>query len=239
MLRSIRPLDIAVWAPYIVLAIIHVTALTLQSPLAAPTKLTLMPLLALPVLAAAPRLRPRGTIALLGAALLFSWLGDGAGTFFPSGPELPLMLLFFGLAHIAYIVLFLRYTAGRRLPWWTLVYAAWWVGMLVVVGPQSDGLLLGIAAYGLVLAGTAATAARGNPTLAVGGAFFLLSDSILAFRLFLDGMPNWTSPAVMFTYTLGQGLIIAGALHRLRNAPAPRNIPTGRTTAPLREETSR
>lgn len=43
MPRSIRPLDIAVWTPYVVLAIIHVTALATQSPLAAPTKLTLMP----------------------------------------------------------------------------------------------------------------------------------------------------------------------------------------------------
>ncbi|MEJ1086716.1 lysoplasmalogenase [Microbacterium sp. Mu-80] len=216
MPRSIRPLDIAVWVPYIVLAIIHVVALALQSPLAAPTKLTLMPLLAVPVLAAAPRLRPRATIALLLAALLFSWLGDGAGTFFPSGPELPLMLLFFGIAHIAYIVLFLRHTRERRMPWWALIYALWWVGMLVFLGPHTGGLFFGVAAYGLVLAGTAATAARGNRIIALGGAFFLLSDSILAFRLFLDGMPAWTSPAVMLTYTLGQGLIIAGAIRALR-----------------------
>lgn len=220
MPRSIRPLDIAVWVPYIVLAIVHVVALALQSPLAPPTKLTLMPLLAVPVLAAAPRLRPRVTIALLLAALLFSWLGDGAGTFFPGGPELPLMLLFFGIAHIAYIVLFLRHTRERRMPWWTLVYAAWWVGMLVTLGPHTGGLFFAVAAYGLVLAGTAATAARGNPVIALGGAFFLLSDSILAFRLFLEGMPAWTSPAVMLTYTLGQGLIVAGAIRSLRKEQA-------------------
>ncbi|MGB4135732.1 MAG: lysoplasmalogenase family protein [Microbacterium sp.] len=51
----------------------------------------------------------------------------------------------------------------------------------------------------------------------MGGAFFLASDSVLAFRLFLpDAMPAWTSPAVMLTYTLGQGLIIAGSLLALR-----------------------
>lgn len=217
MPRSIRPLDIAVWTPYVVLAIVHVSALAAQSSLAAPTKLTLMPLLALPVLAAAPRLRPRITIALLLAALLFSWLGDGAGTFFPDGPELPLMLLFFGIAHIAYIVVFLRFTRIRRLPWWTLIYAAWWVGMLIVLGPHIGGLFFAVAAYGLVLAGTAATSARGNAIIATGGAFFLASNSILAFRLFLpDMMPGWTSPAVMLTYTLGQGLIMAGAIVALR-----------------------
>ncbi len=218
MPRSIRPLDIAVWTPYVVLAIIHVIALAAQSPLAAPTKLTLMPLLALPVAAAAPRLRPRVTVALLLTALLLSWLGDGAGAFFPGGPELPLMLLFFGLAHVVYIVVFLRFASIRRLPRWTLLYAAWWIGMLAVVGPHVGNLFFAVAAYGLVLAGTAATSARGNAVIATGGAFFLASDSILAFRLFLpDAMPAWTSPAVMLTYTLGQGLIIAGVIRALRS----------------------
>lgn len=218
MPRSIRPLDIAVWTPYVVLAIIHVIALATQSPLAAPTKLTLMPLLALPVAAAAPRLRPRVTVALLLTALLLSWLGDGAGAFFPGGPELPLMLLFFGLAHVVYIVVFLRFASIRRLPRWTLLYAAWWIGMLAVVGPHVGNLFFAVAAYGLVLAGTAATSARGNAVIATGGAFFLASDSILAFRLFLpDAMPAWTSPAVMLTYTLGQGLIIAGVIRALRS----------------------
>ncbi|MEE2814468.1 MAG: lysoplasmalogenase family protein [Actinomycetota bacterium] len=218
MPRSIRPLDIAVWTPYVVLAIIHVIALAAQSPLAAPTKLTLMPLLALPVAAAAPRLRPRVTVALLLTALLLSWLGDGAGAFFPGGPELPLMLLFFGLAHVVYIVVFLRFASIRRLPRWTLLYAAWWIGMLAVVGPHVGNLFFAVAAYGLVLAGTAATSARGNAVIATGGAFFLASDSILAFRLFLpEAMPAWTSPAVMLTYTLGQGLIIAGVIRALRS----------------------
>lgn len=218
MPRSIRPLDFAVWTPYVVLAIIHVIALAAQSPLAAPTKLTLMPLLALPVAAAAPRLRPRVTVALLLTALLLSWLGDGAGAFFPGGPELPLMLLFFGLAHVVYIVVFLRFASIRRLPRWTLLYAAWWIGMLAVVGPHVGNLFFAVAAYGLVLAGTAATSARGNAVIATGGAFFLASDSILAFRLFLpDAMPAWTSPAVMLTYTLGQGLIIAGVIRALRS----------------------
>lgn len=217
MPRSIRPLDLAVWVPYVTLATIHIIALAGQSPVADPTKLTLMPLLAVPVLAAAPRLRPRITSILLLTALLFSWLGDGAGRFFPGGPELPLMLLFFGLAHVAYIALFLRYTKERRMPWWALVYVAWWVGMLFTLGPHTGALFVAVAAYGLILAATAATAARSNPVVALGGAFFLASDTILAFRLFLPAaMPDWTSPAVMLTYTIGQGLIIAGTLRALR-----------------------
>lgn len=207
--------------PYLVVSVLHVTLLAADSPAAAPTKILLMPLLAVPVIASAGRMRSRPATVLLLVALLFSWLGDGAGTFFPAGPELPLMLGFFGLAHLAYIALFARYLAQRRLPWWTLVYAIWWPAMLVALGPHAGGLLIALALYGLVLGGTAALSARSTPMVAVGGAFFLVSDTILAFRLFLpETVSGWGDPAVMLTYTLGQGLIIAGAIAALtrRNA---------------------
>jgi hypothetical protein len=208
-----------VWAftPYIALSAVHVILLALNSPFAGPTKLTLMPLLAIPVLVSMRRLKPRSVTALLLTALLFSWLGDGAGAFFPALPELPLMLGFFGIAHVAYIVLFARHLAQRRMPWWTLIYVLWWIAMVIVIGPHAGGLLVAVAVYGLVLAGTAAFSARCHPLVAVGGAFFLTSDSILAFRLFLpDALPEWSSPAVMLTYTVGQALIIAGALASAR-----------------------
>lgn len=217
------PLTSLVWAflPFAVVSILHVVLLATGSPLAAPTKLLLMPMLAVPVLLSARRLTPRSTFVLLLAALLFSWLGDGTGAFFPAAPELPLMLLFFGIAHIAYIILFARHLAMRRMPWWALVYAAWWIAMIVLLGPHTGGLLVGVAIYGLVLGGTAAFSARCHPLVAVGGAFFLASDTLLAFRLFLpDGLPAWSSPAVMLTYTLGQGLIVAGALITLRKRSA-------------------
>lgn len=217
--------------PYIAASAIHVVLLAIDSPLAPPTKHILMPLLALPVLVLARDLRPRITILLLLAAIVFSWLGDGAGAFFRALPELPLMLMFFGIAHIAYIVLFARHLARRRMPWWTLVYAAWWVAMIATLGPHTGGLLIAVAAYGIVLGGTAAFSARCHPLVAVGGAFFLASDTILAFRLFLpDALPAWSSPAVMFTYTIGQGLIVAGALLSLRR----QNVPE--TDAPLQRQ---
>jgi hypothetical protein len=218
LLRTVLPWT---FLPYAAMSVVHVSALATGSDLAAPTKLWLMPLLALPILLSA-RLRPALAIVLLFAAVFFSWLGDGAGAFFPTGPELPLMLSFFGLAHIAYIVLFVRILRSRRMPWWTLVYAVWWIGMIILLGPHTGGLLPAVAAYGLVLGGTAAFAARCHPMIAVGAVFFLLSDTVLAFRLFLpDAMPAWTSPLVMFTYTLGQGLIIAGALRALNGRTAP------------------
>ncbi|MDX2401404.1 lysoplasmalogenase family protein [Microbacterium algeriense] len=195
--------------------------LAVESPLAGPTKLLLMPLLAVPVVLSARKLVPRSALLMLLAALLFSWLGDGAGAFFPTAPELPLMLLFFGIAHVAYILLFARHLAIRRTPWWVLIYVAWWVAMIAILGPHTGGLLIAVAVYGLVLGGTAAFSARCHPLVAVGGAFFLTSDTILAFRLFLpDALPSWSSPAVMLTYTISQGLIVAGALLSLRKAAA-------------------
>lgn len=209
------------FAPFIAASILHVVLLAVGSPLAGPTKLLLMPLLAVPVVLSARRIVPRSALVLLLAALLFSWLGDGAGTFFPTAPELPLMLLFFGIAHVAYIVLFARSLARRRMPWWALIYAVWWVAMIAVLGPHTGGLLIAVAVYGIVLGGTAAFSARCHPLVALGGAFFLTSDTILAFRLFLpDALPPWSSPAVMLTYTIGQGLIIAGALLSLQKAAA-------------------
>lgn len=203
--------------PFVAVSVLHVVLLAVGSPLAGPTKLLLMPLLAIPVLAATRWLKPPMTLILLLAALLFSWLGDGAGAFFPAAPELPLMLLFFGIAHVAYILLFARHLKVRRMPWWALIYALWWVTMIAVLGPHTGGLLVAVAVYGVVLGGTAAFSARCHPLVAIGGAFFLASDTLLAFRLFLpDGLPAWSSPAVMLTYTLGQGLIIAGALVTLR-----------------------
>ena len=220
--RAVVPSFVWAFVPYVVASVTHVILLAVESPFAGPTKLVLMPLLAVPVLVSAPRLRPRLTVALMLAAILSSWLGDGAGTFFPAGPELPLMLMFFGIAHLAYIALFARHLTQRRFPWWSLIYAAWWIGMIAILGPHTGALLPAVAVYGLVLGGTAAFSARCHPIIAVGGAFFLASDTILAFRLFLpDGLPAWSNPAVMLTYTLGQGLIVAGALLALRRRSTP------------------
>lgn len=214
MQRSEPPRRLLAWAflPFVAVSTVHVVALALQSDLSSPTKLWLMPLLAVPVLLSIRRLSATAS-ALLLAAITLSWLGDGAGAFFSDGPEIPLMLLFFGLAHIAYIALFMRVIAVRRMPWWALVYAAWWILMLAVLGPHTGALFFSVAAYGLVLGGTAAFSARCHPLVVAGGIFFLISDTVLAFRLFTpDAMPQWTSPLVMLTYTLGQGLIVAGAL---------------------------
>lgn len=216
------------FVPYIVLSVIHVSALTVRdTDVSAPTKLTLMPLLVLAVAwglwGRGPHVRrgsPPAVVILLMAALLFSWLGDGAGTFFPFAPELPMMLLCFGIAHLCYIWLFWRHVAVRRLSWWTLGFVAWWVLLAVVLVPLAGGLVAALMAYGVVLGSTAALATRCNVLVLWGGLLFLASDTILAFRIFApELLPGWSSPAVMLTYTAGQGLIAAGVLLAMRGRP--------------------
>ncbi|MDR2293861.1 MAG: lysoplasmalogenase [Microbacterium sp.] len=208
------------WAflPFITLSAVHVVALAFHNDaLAAPTKLGLMPLLAFAVLVGARGLRATAPIALLLTAILFSWLGDGAGTFVPFLPTLPMMLAFFGIAHLAYIALFWRHLRVRKFPLAAALLIVWWAAMVIVVAPAAKELAVAIAAYGVVLGLTAAFATRCSPMVLVGALFFLASDTILAFMLFLpDLTPPITDAAVMFTYTLGQGLIAAGALATLR-----------------------
>lgn len=214
------------WAflPYVALAIVHVVARFADNDaIAGPTKLGLMPLLILAVLWAGRGSGWGTPFTLLFLALALSWLGDGAATFVPFAPELPVMLAAFGLAHVCYIVLFTRFLARGRLPLWSAVYVVWWVALVAILAPAllaKDGgiaWLIAIGAYGLLLGATAASAARSTPAVTLGAALFLASDSILAFRLFLpDAMPGWTSGAVMLTYCAGQGLIAAGAVVVLR-----------------------
>lgn len=191
-----------------------------------PTKLMLMPALALAVcwmvrarvvgglrgLARSQRI----SVGLLLVAITLSWLGDGAGTFFPTLPTVPLMLGFFGAAHLVYIWLFWKRVGRGGLRVWTALYVFWMLSIVGTLVPAAGDLAIPVVLYGVVLVATAALSSRVNLISAWGGFFFLSSDSILAFRLFTpDVMPDWTSPMVMLTYTLGQGLIALGLLRRI------------------------
>ena len=204
--------------PYMAMSLAHVAALAAGAHDAAdPTKLMLMPFLALAVVWGADRSWTRAH-TLLVIAIALSWLGDGAGPLFAWLPTVPMMLLFFGLAHLCYIWLFWRVLPVRGVPLWALGYAVWYVALLAVLWPSLGALLVPVAVYGLVLGATAVGAARCHPFIAWGGLFFLASDSVLAFRLFMpEALPDWSSPLVMATYCLGQGLIAAGVVVSARS----------------------
>jgi len=207
---------------YAIVSIVHVGAIALDlEPIVYPTKLVLMPALILAVMWALSGSRWPTASSLLLAALAFSWLGDGAGFFFPLFDDtLPMMLLCFGIAHLLYMWLFLRHIRARRVPRWALVYAVWWIAMVAILWPHLGWLQIPVALYGLVLGGTAALSTRGGTITAIGGAFFLASDTILALRLFLPGgLPEvLAGPWVMVTYTIGQGILAYGIVRHLRRA---------------------
>lgn len=202
---------------YAVVALVHVVLLAVDSPLTYPSKLALMPVLALAAVWALRGTRWGTPATLLIAALAFSWLGDGAAAFFPFFEnELPMMLLCFGLAHGCYVWLFWRYISERPLPRWSAVYAVWWVVLVLVLWPMLGGLAVAVAIYGLLLGATAVAATRCNPAVLVGAVFFLASDTTLAFHRFAPDPPGWLGVAVMVTYTIGQGLIALGVVRHLR-----------------------
>lgn len=219
------------FVPYAVVSVVHVIACFGQYAFEGWTKLLLMPLLAAAVVASVlfvPGLRirpvPTAALALLLGALVFSWLGDGAATFFPMfESELPIMLACFGVAHIAYVALMWwgRGIARRRLPAWSLIYVLAYLVLVALLLPHTKSLSVPVMAYGIVLVVTAGMATRCGRVIAWGGAFFLLSDAILAFRLFVPGTTVWTSGVVMLTYTLGQGLLAYGIVAALRRRAEP------------------
>lgn len=217
MKRALWPL----FAPYSLISAVHVGCLLGDSEWTYPTKLLLMPALAFTVTGAAllgAKHRARlGVMALLLAAIVASWLGDGAGFFFPMlGDELPAMIACFGLAHVLYMIAFARRSTRGFDKRGVLGYGAAYVALMALLVPHAGSLALPVMVYGLVLAGTALFALRVNRTVAWGGWWFLVSDAVLAFRVFWpDPLPEALGAVVMSTYTAGQGLIAYGMLRRL------------------------
>lgn len=179
------------------------------------SKLALMPTLLLGFLLALPV--RRGIVLILGVvALVLSWFGD-ALLDSPGDLGFILGLGSFMLAHVAYLVLFAWPLRTRPVPWFGLVFAAWWFALVTILAPHIGSLLVPVAGYGLVLATASAAALGTNRLAAVGAALFLISDTILAFRLFYPGFEfvqmNFT---IMVFYIAGQGLIILGAVMHVR-----------------------
>jgi uncharacterized membrane protein YhhN len=217
------------FAPYLAVAIVHLVTLMAGADDAARlSKLLLMPALALAVVIALWPLRGAAAWLLL-AAIVLSWGGDASLTlegewWFIVG------LGSFLLAHLAYIALFLRLSAkaaGRRFAPWSLVYALWYLSFLALLAPHLGGLLLPVAVYGAVLGTMAALASARGPFIAVGGALFVVSDTVLALGRFLPGYEFAAHDlTVMASYLAAQGLIAWGVARSIRagrpaQAPPP------------------
>jgi len=210
---------ITMFAPYLVVSVIHLVAITAgATTIAGFTKPILMVLLAVAFLFSLPQVR--GEVAFLGSlGILLSWLGDST---LSSPDELGFLigLGFFLLAHIAYVVLFLRRLKTRRFRAVSLLYLGWWILLIVLLAPHLGSLLVPVMAYGLVLCAMGTLALHCNRWIAVGGALFVISDSLLGLNNFLPDFSLWQADfLIMLSYLLAQGLIVFGALRWVWAAP--------------------
>lgn len=209
----------ALLAAYAVLALANIVLSTTDAWAATTaTKATLMPLLfgVLMTATTAPRGR---TVRWTGVALGASWLGDLAlqldgETWFMAG------LGAFLVAQLCYLRAFwpwARTGPVRRRPVLVVPYLAWWVLILVVLGPDLDEMLVPVVVYGLILVAMAAAATGLGRVAATGAALFVLSDSLIAATSLSDRFAfDASGAAVMTTYTLGQALIVLGVIATAR-----------------------
>ncbi|MFF3411337.1 lysoplasmalogenase [Streptomyces sp. NPDC002742] len=207
-------------ARFLLVCFALVTAVDLLSLLAGsdPGHLIAKPLL-MPLLAvyAAVRGGPR----LLVAALLLGWCGDLA-LMSDAGPAFLAGMASFAAGHVCYLVLFRR-TARVRGALLAGVYAAVLVVLVVLLWPGlPGGLRVPVAGYSLLLTAMAYGATRLGPVAALGGALFMLSDTLIA-----TGVADWPQLPraafwIMLTYVVAQFLLVRGVLSPLaaRRAPA-------------------
>jgi uncharacterized membrane protein YhhN len=194
----------------------------------------LMPALAFAVL---PRRAPR----LLLGALIASCVGDTALLF--GGAWFLVGMGGFAAAHVCYITLFTRGGALRPLTRRAGIalggYALVWAALITVLWPDlPTGLRIPVACYSLLLAGTAATSTAAGSVTGVGGALFLLSDSLIA-----TGLAHWPQlPAadfwIMLTYLVGQYLLATGAVSGAQSARSTTTGAWSEVPLPLRASRS-
>ncbi|MGW3494890.1 lysoplasmalogenase [Streptomyces sp. NPDC001020] len=162
----------------------------------------------------------RGAPRLLVTALLFGWGGDvllllDADVAFLAG------MGSFAAGHVCYLLLFRRHGTSRARGAWTAgAYGVALVALVVLLWPGLPaGLRIPVAGYSLLLTAMAYGSTRLGPLAGVGGALFLLSDTLIAAGIAdwppLPGPDVW----VMFTYVVAQFLLAWGVLER-HQAPA-------------------
>lgn len=167
------------------------------------TKILLMPALALAVLPLAP--------PLLIGALVGGWIGDifllADGTWFLIG------MAAFAAGHACYITLFV--TRGGRPHVAAIVgYFVIWATMITLLWSGLGALQIPVALYSLLLATTAVTSTNAGWRAGLGGALFLISDSMIAM-----GLADWSRPPlvdfwIMLTYVAAQYLLATGSVNR-------------------------
>ncbi|WP_344236166.1 lysoplasmalogenase [Kribbella hippodromi] len=148
--------------------------------------------------------RTQGAPPLLQAALLASAAGD---LLLEADQQLAGMAAF-AAAHACYLAVFLADPAQRS--WRVLAaYAALWAALIAILAPGLGNQRIPVAAYALLLTATAISSRWHNSRSGLGGALFLISDSLIALRMAGRDFRG-RGALVMSTYTIGQYLIASG-----------------------------
>ncbi len=174
------------------------------------TKSLLMPLLAT---YAALRGAPR----LLVAALLFGWGGDTL-LLSDADPAFLAGMACFAAGHVCYLALFRTYGTPRaRAGLLAVGYAVALAVTVTLLWPDLPAdLCVPVAGYSALLTAMAwAAAARFGLVAGLGGALFMVSDTLIA-----TGVADWTQPPgpdfwIMLTYIAAQFLLVQGVLDTL------------------------
>ncbi|MFE6334858.1 lysoplasmalogenase [Streptomyces sp. NPDC057798] len=173
----------------------------------------LMPLLAgYAAVSGAPR--------LLVAALLCGWGGDVLLLFDAESAFLAGMGSF-AAGHVCYLLLFRA--RGRHQPFLLAVYSVALTTTVAALWPHLPAdLRVPVAGYSLLLTAMAYRAgSRFGLLTGLGGALFMLSDTLIA-----TGVAEWAQPPrpdlwIMLTYIAAQFLLVTGTLRTLEARPYP------------------
>lgn len=165
----------------------------------------------------------RGAPRLLLAALLCGWGGD-VPLLSDADPVFLAGMACFAAGHVCYLVLFGRRGGPRaRAALLVPAYATALVTTVTLLWPDlPPDLRVPVAGYSTLLVAMACTAAtRLGFVAGLGGALFLLSDTLIA-----TGVADWPKPPrpdlwIMLTYLAAQFLLATGTLRALEARPGP------------------
>ena len=144
-------------------------------------------------------------------ALAGSWVGDSLPKIMPEDAKFLAMVGGFAVAQVLWIVAFTRVPRGRPPVPWTLLLVVIAIALLAVTVPHAGVLAPAVVVYGLLLLAVAYLAASHGVIGAMGGAFFVLSDGLIALGAFRPEMVDWPERdlVVMATYVAAQALFVA------------------------------
>ena len=211
---------------FVLVSLVHLGALVAGAGTVADvSQALLMPALAAFV-ATATRW-PRGhLVRWVLLALGASWLGDSLPALLDGDAAFLAMVGCFLVAQVAYIVAFAPDASRsvlRQRPVALLAYAGVLVLLLALCAPHAGSMLVPVAVYGGCLVAMAVLSTGVSRLAGVGGAVFVVSDSLIALDHFV---PGWHLPGqdvwVMVTYLVGQALIAVAVVLRNRAVRVPR-----------------